>query len=240
MESTYTSAQLFHFVGRASPGDDEENFNKLLMVLRSGYISHKPHSPGGSKIQCELNPAGSLVEESLVVATITCFCDIPVDHLSIHMRKYGKFGISFSRTYLISEGARPVIYVPISRTGKTGIHEQQMLRGWDNFFKGVRKVAPQEQHKSRKFGAEPATQEEVLSSLDSIFTKDFLAFVKPFNADLDDDHEENYYLEREWRKYGYLAATPDTVGGVWMPKEFIDRFSKELPEFAQIAKPLPA
>jgi hypothetical protein len=51
-----------------------------------------------------------------------------------------------------------------------------------------------------------------------------LTFIKPFNADLQDADDANYYLEREWRKYGNLPATPETLNAVWVPEDFIKRF----------------
>jgi Putative abortive phage resistance protein AbiGi, antitoxin len=41
-----------------------------------------------------------------------CFCDIPVQDLEIHMKKYSRFGLSFEKRFLISRfGASPVFYI---------------------------------------------------------------------------------------------------------------------------------
>ena len=78
-----------------------------------------------------------------------------------------------------------------------------------------------------------------MDALRNVLEKDFLAFVKPFNADLADDDENNYYMEREWRKYGYLTVTPETVSGIWMPQQYIETFRENMPEFATLAKVCP-
>lgn len=233
----YTSDQLFHFVGRASPDDDAANFETLLLVLNSGNISHRPHLPNGGMISFTVSMEGHLATENLLVPTVTCYCDIPEQHLFIHMKKYGRFGISFSRAYLIREGARPVTYVPMSATGHDGIHEQQMLEAWEATYRGMKKLTARSNGvRSRGFKSEPNTNEELLNALRTLVEKDFLAFVKPFNSDLADDDANNYYMEREWRKYGYLAATPETISGIWMPEQYIETFCKRMPQFATLAK----
>src|SRR5689334_24442201 len=42
---------------------------------------------------------------------MVCFCDIPVEDLPLHMKKYSQFGLAFSKGFLIGKGATPVFYV---------------------------------------------------------------------------------------------------------------------------------
>ena len=41
-----------------------------------------------------------------------CFCDIPIAELSIHVKKYSCFGLSFSKQFIIGKGGKPVLYIP--------------------------------------------------------------------------------------------------------------------------------
>jgi len=69
--------------------------------------------------------------------------------------------------------------------------------------------------------------------MDSIITKDVLAFLKPFNSELPDDDPENYYLEREWRKFGCLEFRPPEVEHVLIKRGFVERLIRELPAYAE-------
>jgi Putative abortive phage resistance protein AbiGi, antitoxin len=42
---------------------------------------------------------------------VVCFCDIPTPDLAIHVGKYSKFGLAFTKEFLIEQGACPVFYV---------------------------------------------------------------------------------------------------------------------------------
>jgi hypothetical protein len=81
VKSAYTSGELFHFVGRLFSDDDEANYQTLLKVLRSGCVSHPPHRPDWGIVSHHIDFTKRLIDEELIVSTITCYCDIPVDHL---------------------------------------------------------------------------------------------------------------------------------------------------------------
>jgi Putative abortive phage resistance protein AbiGi, antitoxin len=121
----YTSSELFHLVGRASPEDHDANYQTLLKVLDSRQVSHPPHHHQCNE-RLSFNWNESLLNEKLVLPEITCFCDIPYEALEVHMRKYGMFGVSFAREYLVKYGARPAIYVPLQPSDP--------LRGWGTIF----------------------------------------------------------------------------------------------------------
>ena len=61
--------------------------------------------------------------------------------------------------------------------------------------------------------------------------QNFLAFIKPFDADLPDDHPESYYLEREWRKLGNLTFKPERVSRVVVARGFENRLKADAPDF---------
>lgn len=66
-------------------------------------------------------------------------------------------------------------------------------------------------------------------AMDDIFTQHFLAFIKPFNSELPDDHPDNFYLEREWRRYGNFWFQPDEVMRVLVKSGHIARLKRERP-----------
>src|SRR5215467_5099242 len=116
MQSTYTSGELFHFVGFRSPDDHETNYKTLLKVLGDCWVSHPPHERNWGRTQAAIDCSKRLILEELIVPAVTCYADIPLDHLGLHARKYGMFGVSFRRDYLVKYGARPVFYIPFSRS----------------------------------------------------------------------------------------------------------------------------
>jgi abortive phage resistance protein AbiGi (putative antitoxin) len=237
VKSTYTSDELFHFVGRRSPGDDEANYQTLLKILRVGCVSHPPHGRDWGIVSTKLDLTRRLISGELVVSTVTCFCDIPVDHLALHVRKYGKFGLSFRRSYLLRFGARPVFYFPCAKSDAGSVFGGSVLlddiekvyRGFRNHFVNAVKG-----RHSRRIGEEPATPDDAVLALNNMLLRDFLAYIKPFDANLADDSPENYYLEREWRKHGNLEFPPPEVVRVIVASGFEDRLRRDAPGFGPV------
>ena len=109
----YTSNLLCHFVGR-SKATDEERFQLLLLIIRGQRLianlasPDKPSSEFHAGYQCEN------VGEVFGKCDCVCFCDIPDDALGIHTSKYSKFGMGFEKEFIASQGAHPVMYLPIN------------------------------------------------------------------------------------------------------------------------------
>ncbi len=107
--ASYISDELYHFVGRRFPNDHELNYTNLSRLLRLGWVAHPPFDAAWGDISIKYDYGRTLESEELVVPTVTCFCDIPFELLHVHIGKYGAFGVSFRREFLVSRGARPVI-----------------------------------------------------------------------------------------------------------------------------------
>lgn len=108
----YVSNELSHFVGRGK-SDDEQYDILVNKILKSGWLTYPPHEKKllwPRPLHIDLNKP--LSENNPISEHIICFCDIPVSDLEIHTKKYSKFGLSFTKKFLIHRMARPVLYVP--------------------------------------------------------------------------------------------------------------------------------
>jgi hypothetical protein len=114
----YVSSELSHFVGRGLPESDQYDI-LINKILKPGWLTYPPHDP--------TLPRTLAVDFSKPISTdeafkyqVVCFCDIPEPDLTIHIKKYSQFGLSFKKTFLIGQGASPVFYVanetPVSAT----------------------------------------------------------------------------------------------------------------------------
>ncbi len=244
MDPSYVSEEFFHFVGQGRSEEDQRNYETLVKVIREGCVSHPPHEVGWGTTSLRVNWDRSLLSGELVVPTVTCFCDIPFDQLAIHVAKYGQFGVSFHKNLLVRYGARPVLYVPISPGDWESPFGASLLRKIEVVFKAFQRIMvenlPQQSASVRSLGTELATPEEVVSELDSVFGKDFLAFIKPFDSTLAQSDANNFYVEREWRKFGNLCFEATDIKRVVVKRCYVDRAKQDLPDLAQAIFPAPA
>jgi hypothetical protein len=183
--SRYVSDELYHFVGWSHPGDHEANYRTLLKILQQGCVSHPPHTNDYGTVQLRINWEGDMLKGELIVPTVTCFADIPPEHLGVHIEKYGHFGLSFDRAFLAQYGARAVMYVPYFDGDWRGIYGRELLKllklasrsFWEHVH--VEKVS---ETTERGYHSVPKTFEEACSLMADVVTRDFLAFLKPFNS----------------------------------------------------------
>ncbi|QGS69374.1 hypothetical protein CV093_16990 [Oceanobacillus sp. 143] len=99
----YVSKELTHFVGRHQ--QESERFDLLIDIIKSGLLLHK-NITEDIKINTHANGL-----EDIVTPGITCFADIPINDLSLHMEKYSNFGLAFKKIFLVEKGANPVSYI---------------------------------------------------------------------------------------------------------------------------------
>lgn len=108
----YVSKELVHFVGRGL--DEEAQYRLLVQILTSGWLTYPPHNPdpaGTFARDMVIEVGGRISNNDLYYPGVVCFCDIPLEDLQIHMKKYSRFGISFLKSCLVKKGANPVLYV---------------------------------------------------------------------------------------------------------------------------------
>lgn len=233
MDQDYTSSEFYHFVGRGTADDHDKNFGTLLTILKSGWVSHHPFEKNWGNPKFTIKWDKSLIDEELIVPEITCYADIPEKSLAVHIQKYGSFGIAFNRDYLIRYGARPVMYIPLSNDDGLTPYGGSLIRNIEAKYKGFVNfcIPPLKGRSELKItvGGQPKNENDALKSIQSIISGDFLAFIKPFNSELEKQHPDNYYMEREWRKFGNLEIDLKNVPVVVVAKGYKDRLLSEYP-----------
>ena len=133
---SYISSELTHFVGAGLP-NDEDRFQLFIRILREGKLldgrslhrkTKRPvtwfdeYAADGREERhnyfaepyFDTNLRKDLESNDFVRPDMVCFCDIPHEppgFFGVHTAKYSRFGVAFSRHFLIQQGASPVFYV---------------------------------------------------------------------------------------------------------------------------------
>ena len=254
----YVSDELTHFVGRDVMADatdteresrEEQLYARLLSILREGQLK-----TGGKETGVNADPSigkegitvervisyevGSKSLQKMFDPAVICFCDIPVEDIGIHVAKYSPFGLAFSRHFLLEEGTNPVLYLAEDAmvgegAGTLGsLFIEEMNRALH--LLSELQVAHSHPAGAPRFQGVQGLPHAVTH--DATLIHQFLlihvfAFVKAFRADSADEDPENYYMEREWRRYGDLDFTLDDVCRVYLPRRFAKRLRADLPEY---------
>jgi len=250
----YISRELSHFVGQGT--SPENQFGLLVLILQAGWLTHPPHNPnisGGVSV----NPSAKISTNEMYVPQVVCFCDIPVEDLHIHATKYSPFGLAFSKTFIVNQGGYPVLYVPrgtrllqardldpteiqnLDWSTREKILESFMEEIADVFdrmipefhslmrlfYDLIRKDA-----KAASITGRPADDIR-LQKLEEFLVRRLFSHVKFFDETLDDEHPENFYMEREWRVVGNVKFELKDVRRVILPEAYASRFRQAIPEF---------
>lgn len=113
IQQQYVSNELTHFVGKELK--PEEQYALLVKILTEGQLRSPGYPIDGPPHKIDVwfryRDLPTIDPNMMVNPKMVCFCDIPVRDLRIHMTKYGEFGLSFLKTFLIAEGANPVFYL---------------------------------------------------------------------------------------------------------------------------------
>lgn len=249
-DQRYVSTELAHFIGRGL--EEEPQYQLFLKILNEGWITHPPHNPNISG-NLSVNTSSPISSNKMYSPEIVCFCDIPIADLSIHVAKYSPFGLSFSKDFIVQQGGCPVFYLPKQanvHTQKNISPEEQvrLLQGneanalYENIGKGQYfDRMTQEYHALISMfrsmimqnSKSPGVPEEHkrLMELERFMSFHIFSYIKFYDHSYADDHDDNYYLEREWRVIGNVKFGLNDIETVFMPKQYSQRFRADCPAF---------
>lgn len=255
LSQRYVSKELLHFVGRGL--EQDQQFQLLLKIVSEGWITHPPHNPNISG-NLRVNTSAKISNNEMYAPEIVCFSDIPIQDIWIHINKYSAFGLSFSKQFVVSKGGVPVHYVPqdgavqkirdmepgelqkiVSENGHANLIEHmyetvsnadyfdRMLAEYLEVFNMFRDLA-------HKIDPQPGVSGmfKRVTDLQRFFDFHIFSYFKFFDHMLDDDHEDNYYLEREWRVVGNVQFSLSDIKTIFMPTGFSEKFRKIYPQYS--------
>ena len=106
----YISKELTHFVGKGL--NRASQYKLLIKILKEGCLTHPPHNihQSGNLV---IRSGARISKNEMYSPQMVCFCDIPLEDLEIHVKKYSSFGISFDKNHIIKKCGAPVYYMPI-------------------------------------------------------------------------------------------------------------------------------
>jgi hypothetical protein len=113
----YVSEELTHCVG-ASLSTREYQYARLLKIVGDGYLTPRlqEREKGIKFTSLGFNPDARLSKNEMYRPDMVCFCDIPVNELGIHVAKYSRFALAFSKQFVAAQGGAPVHYLPVQTT----------------------------------------------------------------------------------------------------------------------------
>lgn len=166
---------------------------------------------------------------AMIKVNKVCFSDIPEGQMDIHKQKYGHFGISFDKDFIVRRGGIPVHYVPLaaainSRWANEGetrasFFDRMTKELYDHFDSLIVEYFHDEE-KRKKY--------QRLHEFIEIHIKPYYKF---FDHTLQDGDEHNYYFEREWRVVGSVKFKMSDIRNVLLSPEYESKFRQKFPKY---------
>jgi hypothetical protein len=241
-DQRYISDELTHFVGaHLKEVEDaheraEQRYGLLLKILEEGQLRSQTESRSIGRF-VGFSPKEKLGR--MIRGTFISYCDIPVDDIAIHVSKYSEFGIAFSREFLLRKGANPVLYLAENAL-VDGDNSETAGELWERevplLMEFLQDLMWAEEKTER--GEVPEDVQRAAISRQAFVFQRILPLIKPFRADLEDEHPDNFYMEREWRSYGDLDFDLSDVRRIFVPEGFAKRLREDVPDyFGQVTFP---
>ncbi|HLE12849.1 MAG: hypothetical protein A2504_00440 [Bdellovibrionales bacterium RIFOXYD12_FULL_39_22] len=219
---SYISKILWRFYGGSAPDDPQQGIKDIQYIIKADKIVLKPfHGLTGYNSQYKrkvvFENAGfeepeksiDVVEETIYAyePKAVCFCDIPINHLPEHMKKYNCVGLGIDRNFLAyqSKDLQPVRYYNIKDKSELNnsvegifdvIHESPKILAMKPFvkiptlFRGQRLLSG------------------MLKDEDSLFAPS--------------EGFDSIYEEREWRLFEEIEIPFDKISFLILPSRNMD------------------
>lgn len=152
----------------------------------------------------------------------SCLCDIPFKDLRLHISRYNGFGIAFHKEDAIKEGQfNPVLYM----------HKDHI------FFKYADELLPQVESLASKDQDLRKMLDQYLKMIGTYVKKCDLTSPIYFDTKIDEEQNNNFYYEREWRSAYDWNFKDNAVATIMMPRDYIPKFKSAMAE--SVFKDLP-
>ena len=231
----YVSPDLTHFVGRRLRAQGKQYAVLRAILLERRLRARSPERRSRESYALEVHWDGRLSGNNAFRGSYVCFCDIPPGDLEVHMQKYSRFGIAFTKDFLLELGAAPVMYVPgRGRPALLPFHPygpgvvSSNNVAFDAFW---RKYARLYSRIERRGNDVPEDVRQLFDHVRGFLDVHVLSHLKFFDPYLHDEHKRNYYMEREWRVMSEVKFRLRDVRRVILPDRFAIPFRRDFPKY---------
>ena len=247
----YISKELTHFVGRSlrermKDKDQllEAQYKILLKIIEEKCISYPPHSPDKTTSGLKYAPAlrnhivylENFSSNDMIVPSMICFCDIPIEDLGIHIRKYSHLGLSFQKSFLIKQGATPLLYVERNSAFRSTTRSEYFDMMVKLYIKNCSSIGHihnliKNESNSKEYIKMIESKPNECVKIDN-FILYLLSYIKFFDSNRSDDDEENFYMEREWRSPYSIRFEIEDIRRIILPNSFYGKkFREDVPGY---------
>ncbi len=84
---------------------------------------------------------------------------------------------------------------------------------------------------TRNMASIPSNSDDTIRAMRGLMEKDFLAYIKPYNAELDPDDINYFYSEREWRRLGGFMFKLNDVTSVVVKSGYKQKLHDAIPDY---------
>lgn len=225
-EQRYISNELTHLVGKGL--ETKKQYEILIKILKEGCVTYPPHEEKyRTSRELITHYRNNITENEMYEPSMVCFCDIPVCDLGIHINKYSPFGLSFDKEFIARKGGGPVYYLPKGAAPAWSVGYDSPKDRGGVFNKEVKKCY----HLLDDLACANNEWSVRAKEAQSFLGTSIFAYIKCFDHNLMDGHNDNYYFEREWRVLGNLSFSISDIKRIIIPEDYAVKFRKDFPNY---------